>query len=113
MDGRELGREPAALVRNAGSEKQVKKAELKQNLRERQEQDDLREILALPAGRRFVARLLAEAKVHQDIWRPSAEIHRLAGAQAFGHWLMRQCVMSDHKTTVEMMVEAYEKEMGV
>lgn len=55
----------------------------KQNA-ERQAQSDLKEVLALPAGRRYLFELMEYCGVMRDVWSPNAEIHRKAGMQAVG-----------------------------
>lgn len=45
---------------------------------------DLKAVLALPQGRRYLNDLLERCGIGQDIWSPSAEIHRKAGMQFIG-----------------------------
>lgn len=47
-------------------------------------QADLRAVLALPQGRRYLFDVLERCGVLRDIWCPSAEIHRKAGMQFVG-----------------------------
>lgn len=55
--------EGRVLVKNAGDAEQVKGAREKEKLGRERELDDLRQVLALAAGRRLVWRLLTEAGI--------------------------------------------------
>lgn len=45
---------------------------------------DLQAVMALPAGRRFMWRLLGDTGVFHSGWSPSAEIHLRAGMRSVG-----------------------------
>lgn len=93
------------LVTNAGSEKQIKNAELKEKLNVDQEALDLASMLATPAGRRFLWRLLTKTRVYESIWDNSARIHYNAGQQDLGHWLQAEIVRSSEELYFMMLKE--------
>lgn len=45
---------------------------------------DLRAVMATPAGRRFMWRLIGDCGTFQSGWSPSAEIHLRAGMRQIG-----------------------------
>lgn len=94
------------MVRNAANEDQVKAANAKARNREEQARDDLRALLALPAGRRFIWRLLEHCKVFESIWDPSSRIHHNSGKQDVGHFVMAQVVAAEEMALIQMMKEA-------
>lgn len=56
-----------------------------QEVAEAQIAEDVRAIMALPAGRRFIYRLIYDiCGVENGIWVPSAEIHYLEGRRSVG-----------------------------
>lgn len=97
--------------RNVADEKQIKNQAFKAKLARDNELNDLRTVLALPAGRRLITRLLAYTNVHGSCWRPGAEIHKRAGEQEVGQFIMREVVMADSKLASEMFIEAYKSEL--
>lgn len=93
---------------NAASEQSVKKqTDVVRRIKERQ-LGDIRTVLSSKEGRRFCWRLLEHCNVFASIWRPSAEIHHLAGKQDVGHHLMRIIEESDPKAFVLMIRENQE-----
>src|SRR3990167_5380446 len=77
-------------VKNAADEAQVKDAERLQRFTRRDELDDLRALLQLPAFRRFLWKLLAQCQVFKSIFHASALIHYNAGMQDVGHYLLSE-----------------------
>lgn len=98
--------EPAALVKNAADKEQVKKAAMTQKQREIQAANDLRFVLSSRQGRRFIWRILCYCNMFQSIWRPSAEIHKLAGMQEVGLFLTGEITQVDDEAYFLMMKEA-------
>ena len=95
-----------SLVKNAADEQQVAKAAEKEKIGEELAIDDLRRILSTDYGRRFLWRLLIKASVFESIWRPSAEIHHLAGKQDFGHFIMAKIIEANSEAYFTMMRES-------
>jgi hypothetical protein len=93
------------LVKNASNEKQIKNAQSKERMVRSRELDDLRAVLGTLAGRRLFWRLLSHCHVFESVWRPSAEIHHLAGKQDVGHFLMGEVVEADEEFLFQMMRE--------
>lgn len=58
------------MVDNAGDGSQIRAAKQKEKLRRDRELDDLRALLAHPAGRRVIWRLLTEARVFRTAFDP-------------------------------------------
>lgn len=99
-----------SLVKNAADPTQVKAADNRiLNGRDR-ELSDLKFILSLPEGKRFVWRLLAHCKTFESVWEPSARIHYLAGVQDVGHFLMAEISEADESALIGMMQEKLKKE---
>lgn len=93
------------VVKNAADENQVKAAKAKDKYRRNRELEDVRVLLTLPEGRRFLWRCLGKAKVFESIWVSSAQIHYNSGMQDFGHFLMAEIVASDPDAFLAMMKE--------
>jgi hypothetical protein len=94
-----------SLVKNAASEKQVKKAEVKELSKREMELNDLRIVLGSVRGRRVFWRLLEHCKVFGTVWEPSAKIHYNSGQQDVGHFLMSEIVQADERYLFDMMRE--------
>lgn len=100
--------EKKSLVKNAADFEQVKSAGKRENFDRKKELDDLRAILSIKEGRRFLWRLLTHCKVFESIWRQSAEIHYLSGKQDTGHFLMSEITEAGEELFFTMMREAKE-----
>lgn len=93
------------IVRNAADPQQVAAATTKEKLLRQREVNDICVLLNLQEGRRVLWRFLERAKVFESIWRSSAEIHYLAGAQDFGHFIMAEIVAASPNAFLQMMME--------
>lgn len=88
-------RRDGALVSNASDERQVRDAQSADE-RARQEQlDDLRAVLALPAGQRVLWRLMDKYGIWRTSWDPSAKIHFNEGQRNAGLFLMKEIEEAD------------------
>lgn len=96
------------LVKNAADEEQVKEAARKEKYRRDVDLEDVKTLLGLPQGRRFIWRLLKQTKVFESVWSPSAQIHYNAGRQDFGHFIMGEVVKANPDALVQMMKESEE-----
>lgn len=96
-----------ALVKNAASEKQVRKAKSEEKRLRSEYIDDLEYILKTPQGRNVVWKILEDCSVFGSIWEPSAKIHYNAGKQDFGHNLLASVVEAGEKYLFQMMKENY------
>ena len=94
-----------SLVKNAASERQVKKAKDKELSKRDLELNDLRSVLELPEGRRVMWRLMEHCRVFGSIWESSAKIHYKSGQQDIGHFIMAEIVDANEKYLFEMMKE--------
>lgn len=95
-----------AVVKNAADEAQVKKAKIQEEDIRLEELNDLRVVLSMKEGRRFLWRLLTHCKVFESIWEPSAKIHYLAGSQDIGHFIMAEISDAGQDYLFKMMEEA-------
>jgi hypothetical protein len=94
-----------ALVDNAGDEQQVKEARRKEKYIRKNELADVREVLAIPAGRRLLWRLMKHCKVWESVWHPSALIHYNSGQQDVGHFLLTEISEAQPTALVDMIIE--------
>ena len=97
-----------ALQTNAADEAQVKAAPEKQKSKREKHLNKVRACLSSKDGRAYMWHLLGYCKVFEDIWVPSAEIHRLAGRQGVGHFLMKEIIEADESAYLQMQKEAWE-----
>jgi len=97
-----------AVQTNAADEKQVKSAPEKQKSKREKYLNGLRACLSSREGRKYLWGLLGYCGVFEDIWVPSAEIHRLAGRQGVGHFLMKEIIEADELAYLQMQKEAME-----
>lgn len=88
---------------NMGEIGQVEKANKEKKLRREKELKDIKAILSMKEGKRFMWRLLAHCKTFESIWTPSAQIHYQAGQQDVGHFLMSEIEEADENLLFEMM----------
>ena len=100
-----------SLVKNAASEKQVKKAVSKEKLEAKRFIDDWKAILELPQGRRIISRLLADFKIAQLEWKAGAEINRNVGIYECANHILAQVIRVDPELGAKMLAEAYVKEI--
>lgn len=102
MDGQQLEK---PLVANASDPKQVKKAETKERLGQRQQDDDLRWVMSTPAGRRFLWSMMSDCKTFAPVWESSARIHYNAGQQDIGMGIFRNIMRLEPETFLKMKRE--------
>lgn len=102
-----------SLVKNAASERQVKKAEGVEQVKDEQEVSDLKIVLETPHGRRVMWRLMEYCKVFNTVWEPSAKIHYNSGQQDVGHFIMSEIIRADEKYLFEMMKENKKESLHV
>lgn len=102
----ELDSEP--VVHNAANEKEVAAAGKKQSNRRRRELDDVRAVLALPAGRRFLWRLLGQCRVTESIFAPNSRIAYNSGMQDVGHFVQGEIVLARPEAYLQMITEHQE-----
>jgi hypothetical protein len=84
------------LVRNAGSERQVRRAMRKEREIESRLKESLRRVLGTEEGRAFVYELLREARVYGSVWHDHGS--RMAynvGQQDFGHQILAHALDVD------------------
>lgn len=101
--------EPRAEVRNAADPAQVKRAARKDRNAAAQRVVRATRVLESYDGRAFCWDLLRAARVYESIWRPSAEIHYLAGRQDFGHELVALLLTAGDELYLQMEREGRER----
>jgi hypothetical protein len=101
------------LVGNAGSERQVRKAERRAKERIDRFRDGLLATLSSAPGRAFIWGLLGEARVYASVWNDHGS--RMAfnvGQQDYGHWLLAECLEVDEALTQLMEQEGRRWQRG-
>lgn len=98
--------EEKALVKNASSEAQVKRAENKEKLLRERELEDLNYVMSSQQGRRLMWRLLGHCKVFESVFETSAKIHYNSGKQDVGHYIMSEIISAGSDLFLKMQNEA-------
>lgn len=65
-----------------------------------QRKDDIKELLHMPAGRRFLHRILSECKVYSSTFTGNATTYYLEGKRDIGLWLMNEMALLDDEETI-------------
>lgn len=99
-----------AQVSNAADVKQIEKAGKRISLERENELVDIRAILDIPGGRRFLWRLLREFKLNQSIFEPNSRIAYNSGRQDAGHFILGEIVEAQPEAFLQMMQERKEKD---
>ena len=95
-----------AMVRNAASAAQVKRADWRLDDRQAREHADLRTILALPAGRRMLWSLLNRCSVFKPLGHDALLIHSNEGRRLVGLELMDDLTAADRTAYLTLLSEA-------
>lgn len=96
----------SSAVRNAADARQVKAARKRNRKQRLEEVADLRAILALPSGRRFVWRLLGSTELYQSLFsRDIAALAFAEGKRRIGLLLLADINEADPTVLPEMMKE--------
>lgn len=100
-------REKPALVGNAGDEQQVRRGKETERARQERELNDLRAVLRMPEGRRFIWRLLDEANVFASAFSENPAVMAfLEGRRDFGTRLIALVNDANDNALIELMLEA-------
>lgn len=95
------------FVKNAADEKQVKEAKRQAKFSREQELDDVRAILSLPAGRRFLWRYLERCGVYKSSYDPSgSRVYFNEGERNIGILLLADITQADPQAYVSMMLDS-------
>lgn len=85
-----------SLVKNAGSERQVRRAARTEAERDERFRDGLLGVMSSARGRAFVWGLLEEAGVYRSVWADHGQLMaRNVGKQDYGHWLLAELLDVD------------------
>ena len=98
-----MANDKKVAVRNAADPEQVKDAEEKDKFRREGELLDIKAVLSMPEGRRFIWRMLSFCKTFGSIWEQNAKIHYNSGQQDVGHFLMAEIIEAEPRALLEMM----------
>lgn len=93
------------ILSDADDEAGAKKARVSQKRQRAEEITDLKAVLELPQGRRVLTRLIQHCHVFRSIWRASAEIHKYAGHQEVGQFLLEEIKAADPKVAGEIAAQ--------
>lgn len=109
-DEREEATDDGPIVTNAASPKQVEGARKRVRNRAREKRDDMRAILAMPEGRRFLWRLLGQCKVYESVFDREATVMAFrSGAQDVGHFVLAEIVEAQPDAYLQMMIEHHQE----
>lgn len=98
------------FVRNASDAEQVKSARRKERYTRKEELADVRALLGMREGRRFIWRYLGNCKVFESSWSPSAAIHFNEGQRDIGLKLLADVTEANDEALIQMMREAKERD---
>ena len=99
-----------AEVKNAADPEQVEKATENERVKREIELLDMVEVLALPAGRRFVWRIMSWCGVDNTPKRSTDQLTYMAiGSGDVGRWLKSEVVEAGEELLFQMMRENIEK----
>lgn len=96
------------LVKDASSEKQVRKGKQSEKRREEDERHDLAVVLGSEEGRRVMDRIMAHLGQYRSVFaQENTHVTAyLAGQQDAAHWLFGEITVADPKATLKMMQES-------
>ena len=66
---------------------------------------DMQALLSDPTFRRFMSRVIEYAGVMRSAWSPNAEVHKKAGMQEVGFWIIEELNEADPLAWVTMQHE--------
>jgi len=107
-----MGKETVFVDEDGNLKSKEEQAALKEeqariDLIEKRQVDDLNAVLESLQGRRFLWRLLSEAKVFNSVVDSDPiRMGYRSGKQDLGHWLMAEIIKVDPDRYIEMMQEA-------
>lgn len=105
-----MGNDKKALVKNAASEKQVKDAEVKQELKQDQEHNDLLFVLDSEQGRRVLWRVLSYGGLYRSPYHHSGSQQNInIGMGEISRWLLSEIVNVDEQKWLQMQSENLKK----
>jgi hypothetical protein len=102
--------EKRALVKNASDRDQVKRAAWKEKDLRRNELDDLRQLLDLPAGRRFVWKWLEVAGVFRSSYTGDNNTFFNEGRRSIGLKMLADVTEAAPEAYLQMIEESRETE---
>ncbi len=100
-------------VKNNADPEQVRKAKLKDNIRERDKLEDLRAVLKTPEGRNVIWDLLKKCSIfeHGPGGGRSEELHFFEGHRHIGLLLWNQILAADPQALIKMQEHGVRLEM--
>jgi len=95
--------EPKPYVKDSSNRDQVRDAQRKVRFKREDELNDIRDLLTLPSGQRFLWRYLEVCGVFRSSWSPSAEIHFNEGRRDIGLRILADITEADPKALITLM----------
>lgn len=92
-------------VKNVADPEQVKEAKRKETWNKKVEKEDVAYLMKQPEFRRYLWRLASFCGVFEEVWHPSALIHKLAGMQYVGQVALKQAKGADIESFFKMWRE--------
>lgn len=99
-----------ARVKNAADEGQVKDAKEREKLGLEKDQNDLRWVMSMPQGRRFLWRILEGCGIYKSSFTGSSETFFLEGQRNVGLKLLAEIMEADSESYMLMQREARARE---
>lgn len=98
------------VITDTTDKKQIRTGKRLVSKRDHAELGDLRSLLQLPPGRRFIYRVLSQCGIYHDNFTPDALVMaKLAGERGIGLWLLRELDKIDPGMIIQLMREAAEQ----
>jgi len=94
-----------SYVKNAADPEQVEGGRKKELWDKKREKEDMKHLMQDPVFRRWLWRIISFCDVFNDIWHPSAIIHRSAGQQRVGQILLGEAKDADQEKFFQMWRE--------
>lgn len=98
-----MPKESEVVVKSASDPAQVREAGRRERSTRQQQLNDMRELLATEAGKRFLWRLMAHCKVNESVFSPSAHIYYNSGMQDVGHFVLGEIMEAQPQAFMDMI----------
>jgi len=100
------------ILSSNSDQEEIKKIKLTQGDKRSGELDDIKEVLSIKEGRRFIWRILSKCGAYRSIWEQNSKIHYNAGQQDLGHFIMAEITEADEELLFQMMREQQPYKQG-
>jgi hypothetical protein len=94
------------LSNNIADPSEIEKAKQKEDLRRKQELNDIRTVLSNASGKRLMWKLLERCGTYRTIFDADpSKMSYLSGKQDLGHYLMAEIMQADENLLYKLMKE--------